>query len=125
MLLNLKKSGVIRFGDVRGYVTGLSNPVHHPGNLTLSAALIMLLLGDALSLLNNFLFTLFPLQKSELLYYVKINVSVILVPVNIVQLYYEGGNTGPQISAEKHILCNWHKLLELIFILGLFSLYNN
>jgi len=48
---------------------------------------------------------------------------VILVPVNTLQLFYEVGNTGPQILAQKHILCSWHKPLQLIFILGLFSLY--
>jgi hypothetical protein len=50
---------------------------------------------------------------------------VILVPVNTVELFYEVGNTGPQILAQKHMLCNWHKLRELIFIPGLFNLCNS
>ena len=52
VLLDLKISGVNRFGDVRGYVTGLYHPVHCLENVTLSAAWVMFLWGDALSWLT-------------------------------------------------------------------------
>jgi hypothetical protein len=50
--------------------------------------------------------------------------TVIVVPVNIVQFCYEVGHTALQFSLQEHTLCNGHKLGELIFLLGLFSVYN-
>jgi len=35
---------------------------------------------------------------------------VILVPVNTAQLYYEVGNTGPQILAQKHFASGTNSL---------------